>query len=71
MGEVINLRQARKARARAGKEAQAQENRARFGRTGVEKQRDTDTAERDDRRHEGHRIGPHTEDDKDPDGGTA
>lgn len=67
MGEVINLRQARKARARAEKEAQARENRARFGRTGAEKRRDADTAERDDRRHEGHRIG----DDEDPDGGAA
>jgi hypothetical protein len=71
MGEVINLRQARKARARADKEAQAQENRARFGRTGAEKRRDADTAERDDRRHEGHRIDGQTEDDKDPDGGAA
>lgn len=67
MGEVINLRQARKARARAEKEAQAQENRARFGRTGAEKQRDADTAERDDRRHDGHRI----DNDQDPDGGKA
>ncbi|MGF6226230.1 hypothetical protein QFZ27_000185 [Inquilinus ginsengisoli] len=69
MGEVINLRQARKARARADKEAQAQENRARFGRTGAEKRRDADTSERDDRRHEGHRIDGG--DDKDPDGGAA
>lgn len=69
MGEVINLRQARKARARADKEAQAQENRARFGRTGAEKRRDADTAERDGRRHEGHRIDGG--DDKDPDGGAA
>jgi hypothetical protein len=67
MGEVINLRQARKARARADKEAQAQENRARFGRTGAEKRRDADTADRDDRKHEGHRI----EGDQDPDGGKA
>lgn len=70
MGEVINLRQARKARARAEKEAQAQENRARFGRTGAEKRRDTDTAERDERRHDGHRIEDPGKD-KDPDGGDA
>jgi hypothetical protein len=67
MGEVINLRQARKAKARAEKEAQAQENRVRFGRTGAEKQRDTDAAERDARRHDGHRI----DEDEDPDGGAA
>jgi hypothetical protein len=67
MGEVINLRQARKAKARAEKEAQAQENRARFGRTGGQKRRDTDAAERGARRHEGHRI----EQDEDPDGGAA
>ncbi|WP_225768029.1 DUF4169 family protein [Inquilinus sp. Marseille-Q2685] len=72
MGEVINLRQARKAKARAGKEAQAQENRVRFGRTGAEKRRDADTAEREARRHEGHRIdGPDDGDDQDPDGGAA
>lgn len=72
MGDVINLRQARKARARAEKEAQAQENRARFGRTGAEKQRDADTAERDERRHDGHRIDPLLGDnDQDPDGGKA
>jgi len=67
MGEVINLRQARKARARAEKEAQAQENRARFGRTGAEKRQDTDAAEREARRHDGHRI----DEDEDPDGGAA
>ena len=67
MGDVINLRQARKARDRAEKEAQARENRTRFGRTGAEKRRDTDEAERGDRTHEGHRI----EDTEDPDGGKA
>ncbi|OHT20915.1 DUF4169 family protein [Edaphosphingomonas haloaromaticamans] len=33
MGDVINLRQARKARARADKQAEAARNRAHFGRT--------------------------------------
>lgn len=32
MAEIVNLRQARKRKRRAGKEAQAVENRARFGR---------------------------------------
>ncbi len=31
MGDLVNLKQARKARARAAKEAQAAENRAKFG----------------------------------------
>lgn len=37
MGEVINLRQARKARKRAGDERRAEENRAKHGRTKGEK----------------------------------
>jgi hypothetical protein len=37
MAEIINLRQARKQKARAEKEARANENRITFGRTKVEK----------------------------------
>jgi hypothetical protein len=37
MGEIINLRRARKAKARAEKEATAAANRAAFGRTKAEK----------------------------------
>ena len=37
MGEVVNLRQARKQKARAEKEAQAETNRAKFGRSKAEK----------------------------------
>lgn len=40
MGEVINLRAARKARDRAARADAADANRARFGRTRVEKQAD-------------------------------
>jgi hypothetical protein len=46
MGEVVNLRRARKAKARAGKEATAAVNRAAFGRTKTEKARTTLEAER-------------------------
>jgi len=46
MGEIVNLRQARKARARAGKEAEAQTNRTRYGRTKSEKERDVIERER-------------------------
>jgi hypothetical protein len=41
MGDVINLRQARKARARRDKEAQAATNRALHGRTKAERAADT------------------------------
>ena len=44
MADIINLNQARKQRARAGKGAKAEENRARFGRTKAEKA--ADAAER-------------------------
>ena len=37
MAEIVNLRQARKQKARAEKEARATENRASFGRTKAEK----------------------------------
>ena len=40
MGNVIRLNKHRKAKARANKEAQATENRIKFGRTKAEKQRD-------------------------------
>ncbi|GGO91837.1 DUF4169 family protein [Stakelama pacifica] len=40
MGEVVNLRTARKQRARAAKAAAAQTNRATFGRTKAERARD-------------------------------
>ena len=36
-GEIVNLRKARKARARTDKDAQAAENRARFGRPKAER----------------------------------
>ena len=45
-GDVINLRQARKAKARRDKESRAEANRARFGRTKAEKARDADQADR-------------------------
>lgn len=39
MAEIVNLRQARKAKARAEKELAADSNRAKFGRTKSEKDR--------------------------------
>ncbi len=46
MAEIINLRQARKARKRADDALQADQNRAKFGRTRAEKDRDRIEAER-------------------------
>jgi len=55
MAEIVNLRHARKRKARADKEARAAENRVVFGRTRAE--RDKMKAEKDltERRLEGHR----------------
>jgi len=46
MADVINLRQARKIKARSGKEKKAQENRVKFGRTKSEKMLDRTDKER-------------------------
>ncbi len=46
MVEIINLNKARKARAKATAQSQAETNRARFGRTKAEKVRDAAEAER-------------------------
>ena len=40
MAEIINLRTFRKQKARSGKEAEAEANRLKFGRSKAEKQRD-------------------------------
>jgi hypothetical protein len=50
LADIVNLRQARKRKRRAGKDQQAAENRAKYGRTKGEKQRATAAADRD-RRH--------------------
>lgn len=49
MAEIVNLRQARKARDRAMKAAVAVENRARFGRSKTEKAKDKAEKARADR----------------------
>ncbi len=46
MGEIVNLRRARKDKARREKDSEAATNRQRFGRTRAEKKRDEDAAER-------------------------
>lgn len=53
MGDIINLRQARKAKARADKDRLAQSNRAKFGRTKAERQAQSLQEERKNRQIEG------------------
>ncbi|MEG8221232.1 DUF4169 family protein [Sphingomonas sp. HH69] len=48
MGDVINLRQARKAKARDDKAQQADANRAKFGRTKAQRQADDTQRARQD-----------------------
>ncbi|AEG50244.1 hypothetical protein Sphch_2599 [Sphingobium chlorophenolicum L-1] len=55
MGDVINLRQARKARARADKDRLAQGNRVKFGRTKAERLAQSAEEERRNRKIEGAR----------------
>jgi hypothetical protein len=56
MAEIINLRQARKARDKAAKEAKAAENRVAFGRSKAEKKGTEVQETLAERRHEGHRL---------------
>lgn len=53
MGEVVNLRRARKAKARGAAEAQAAANRLAFGRTRAERAADAAEVERRDQRLDG------------------
>ena len=55
MTEIINLRMARKARARTEAEKQAEENRAKFGQTKAERTRAQSEAERALKAIEAHR----------------
>jgi hypothetical protein len=53
VGEVVNLRLVRKAKARTAKEATAAANRAAFGRTKAQKQADASDRARHDRTLDG------------------
>ncbi|MEP9371780.1 DUF4169 family protein [Mesorhizobium sp. KR1-2] len=55
MADIVNLRQARKNKARAEKERAAEQNRALHGRSKAEKTRDRVVAEQTARFVEGHR----------------
>jgi hypothetical protein len=56
MGEIVNLRRARKAQVRRKDEEQAQENRVRFGLSKAERQLTEKTRKLAERRFEGHRL---------------
>jgi len=55
MADVVNLRRARKAKARAEAEGKAQENRVTFGRTKTEKKLSQAEKDAARRKHEGHK----------------
>lgn len=55
MTTPINLNKARKAKAKAGAEQRAKENRAKFGRTKAEKKLEAAKAEKQAKLTEGHR----------------
>ena len=55
MGELVNLRRVRKQRDRADASRQAEENRARFGRSKADKQTEAAEIQRRDRVLDGHR----------------
>ena len=56
MADIVNLRRARKDKARREREAEADANRRRFGRTGAEKTADRDARERAARDIEGKKV---------------
>lgn len=56
MAEIVNLRQARKARDRAAREAAASANRVAFGRSKADRLRDAAARGQDEARLSGHRL---------------
>ena len=56
MGEIVNLNQVRKQKARADARSQAQENRVRHGRTGAQKLNDRRASDSADQKADGHRL---------------
>jgi hypothetical protein len=54
--DIVNLRQFRKSRARAERDAKAEENRVKFGRTKAEKQLQKAEKEKARRQLDGHKL---------------
>ncbi|MCW5747374.1 MAG: DUF4169 family protein [Alphaproteobacteria bacterium] len=61
MAEIVNLRQARRQKARTERERQAEANRLKFGRTKAEKTRERLEDARAQRTHDAHRRDDDTE----------
>jgi len=61
MAEIINLKTFRKQQARADKEQQASQNRAKFGRTKAEKLLEKAKEEQASNRLDGHKLGDETD----------
>lgn len=55
-GDVVNLRQFRKSKARAEKNARAEENRVKFGRTKAERQAERAEKDKAHRHLDGHKL---------------
>lgn len=55
MGDIVNLKRARKARERASARAEASQNRTRHGRTAADKTRQAEEGPRTDARLDGHK----------------
>jgi len=65
--DIINLRQARKTKSRAQKEAAASANRRKFGRTRAEKADDETARNKADHLLDGHRLAEESDQPADPD----
>ena len=65
MGDVINLKQFRKAKERAEKKKKAEENRSKHGTSKAERSLKKAREEREDVEHAGHRLGGE-DDDREP-----
>lgn len=62
MADIVNLRRARKDKARRDREAEADANRRRFGRTRAEKVADADAARRAEAAHDSRHLDPDKKD---------
>lgn len=62
MADIVNLRRARKDKARREREAQAEANRRRFGRTRADKAADEDSARRAEAALDARRLDPEKKD---------
>lgn len=69
--EIVNLRRARKAKARADKEREAARNRVEHGRSKAERRLSDAQAEHEARVHEGHRRGDRERADDGESGGSS